>query len=106
MLLFAITELLFGVLEEIELGLWQASLLFILGYVSLYTLSPRFVLSIRELYAHDARRGNEVDTGFGLSSRCDAGVSTIAFADVEPGHDEELDSIEEIARGDGPTQTE
>ncbi|KAG9316039.1 hypothetical protein JVU11DRAFT_3702 [Chiua virens] len=38
--------------------------------VPLYTLSPRFIISIRELHAHDlqGRRGSGIDTGFGLSA--------------------------------------
>ena len=60
-------------------------MLFILEYVPMFTLSPRFILSIRELYARDVqgRRGEGIDTGFGLSSVRGAGNSAIVFADVE-----------------------
>lgn len=47
------------------------------------SLTPRFIISVRELYAHDVQgtRG-EIDTGFGLSFSGRAG-ETMAFADVE-----------------------
>ena len=52
----------------------------------MFTLSPRFILSIREMHAHDvqARRGSGIDTGFGLSvSGRDAVEAVPVFADVE-----------------------
>ncbi|KAF8124550.1 hypothetical protein EV363DRAFT_1540282 [Boletus edulis] len=60
------------------------------AYVFLYTLTPRFVMNIRELYVLDTQgRGDiHIDTGFGLSSRVgrDIGgsttIGTIAFAEV------------------------
>ena len=56
--------------------------------IALYTLTPRFVMNIRELYAVDiqGRCGGDIDTGFGLSSRAGRSVGgmttigTIAFA--------------------------
>ncbi|KAI9459538.1 hypothetical protein HD554DRAFT_1616316 [Boletus coccyginus] len=61
---------------------WQ--LLIILQYVPMYILTPRFMLSIRELYARDVqgRRGEGIDTGFGLLSSSRG--TAIMFADVEP----------------------
>jgi len=59
---------------------WQWMLLFFLGYVPLYTLVPRFIVSIREMYARDVqgRCGGGIDTGFGLLSYDrDAGGTTI-----------------------------
>lgn len=45
-----------------------ASLLLILEYVPVFTLIPRFIMSIGELYARDVqgRRGGGFDTGIGL----------------------------------------
>ena len=78
---------------------WMVYLLGILEYVLVFTLSPRFILSIRELYAHDVqgRRGEGIDTGFGLSTGCGAGRSAIMFADVE--QNEESEHVEEVPRG-------
>ena len=56
-------------------------------------MSPRFIISIRELYDRDLRgRWNGIDSGFGVLSRAiaseDVIVSVIAFADVNPGQEE------------------
>ncbi|KAF8135142.1 hypothetical protein EV363DRAFT_1396592 [Boletus edulis] len=70
----------------------QTILLVILEYVPIYTLTPRFILSIREMYARDVRGRHEgIDTGFGLSFS-NSEVATMAFA--IGGQDEELDNIE------------
>lgn len=63
----------------------RADLLFILENVPMYTLTPRFILSIREMYARDVqgRREGGIDTGFGLSLSSRDADATIAFADVE-----------------------
>ena len=61
------------------------------------TLIPWFIMSIRELHAHDVqgRRGEGIDSGFDLSTSVrDAGGAPMVFADVEDR--EELDGIEEI----------
>ena len=71
---------LLSVLGKLRSGEWQWVMLFLLGYVPLFTLVPRFIVSIREMYACDVqgRRGGGIDTGFGLSSfGCDAGGTTI-----------------------------
>ncbi|KAF8552125.1 hypothetical protein OG21DRAFT_1486466 [Imleria badia] len=80
-------------------GGWQGYLLYILAYVPMYTLTPRFILSIRELYARDVRgRGGEgIDTGFGLLS---AGRGAdMVFADIEL--NEGLEEDVQGGRGDG-----
>ena len=71
----------------------------------MFTLSPRFILSIRELYARDVqgRRGEGIDTGFGLSSGRGAGRSAFAFADVE--QNEGSEDIEEVPRGVATTSS-
>ena len=64
-------------------GVWQGFLLYILAYVPMCTLTPRFILSIRELYARDVqgRRGEGIDSGFGLLATVGTAME---FADVEP----------------------
>ncbi|KAF8552029.1 hypothetical protein OG21DRAFT_1486496 [Imleria badia] len=60
----------------------RQTLLLILEYVPMYTLTPRFILSIRELYARDVRRGGRIDTGFGVSlSGSDTEGTAIVFVD-------------------------
>jgi len=86
---------------------WQGILLFLLQYVPLFTLIPRFILSIREMYARDVhgRRGSGIDTGFGLSSSGrDAGGTAVVFADVE--QDEDLECVGEASMEVGTTQPE
>ena len=63
-------------------GGWRLLLLLALEYVPIYTLAPRFILSIRETYARDTRgRREDIDTGFGLaSSGRDVTVQTMVFA--------------------------
>lgn len=55
-----------------------------LSSIALFTLSPRFILSVRELYIRDAQRQRQtnsgVDTGFGLSG---LSRSIISFANRE-----------------------
>ena len=75
------------------------TLLFIAEFVPMYTLTPRFVMSIRELYARDAQKGvhcgGGIDTGFGLSSpSCGTCGTRILFADVE---EHELEGIDELS---------
>ncbi|KAH0836668.1 hypothetical protein J3R83DRAFT_8388 [Lanmaoa asiatica] len=68
----------------------------------MYTLTPRFILSVRELYARDVqgRRGEGVDTGFGLPSAGRGAVGTaMVFVDVEP--DEGLEEDVQGRCGDG-----
>ena len=74
---------------------WQLMLLNAVQYVPLFSLIPRFIISLRELYARDVegRRsgaGGGIDTGFGLSS---SSGTAILFADFE--ESEELELIQE-----------
>ena len=87
-----------GASGKLPTGGWQLDLLTILQCVPIFTLSPRFILSIRELYARDVqgRRGEAIDTGFGLSSGCGAGGTAIVFADVE--QKEGSEAVEEVPR--------
>ena len=63
---------------------WQPYLLYILEYVPMYTLTPRFIISIRETYARDVQvsRGDGIDTGFGLPSGRGLVGTAMMFADV------------------------
>jgi hypothetical protein len=84
-------------------GGWQLVPLVILEYVPIYTLTPRFILNLRELYARDVRgrREGKVDTGFGLSSPGPDGM-VMVFADA--GQNEGLGDIEEMLMEVGTTQ--
>ena len=66
-------------------------------YVPAFTLVPRLILSLRELYARDlqGRRGSEIDTAFGLAlaPARDALASTIVFADGGESEDEEQGEV-------------
>ncbi|KAF8119663.1 hypothetical protein EV363DRAFT_1196355 [Boletus edulis] len=63
--------------------------------VVFYTVIPRFVISIRELYDRDIRGRFHVDTGFGavsrLNSDLDTTVSVVVFADVNRGDTDDLE---------------
>ena len=95
--LFALVDIL-GTSGKLPTEGWQLLLLFILQSVPIYTLTPRFILSIRELYARDVqgRRSEGIDTEFGLSlsGRGAASGTAIVFVDVE--QNEMLDGVEEI----------
>lgn len=85
-------------------GGWQWLLLLILEYVPIFTLTPRFILNIRELYTHDGqgRLGEGIDTGFGLSSSGRGAVGTaMVFANAE--QNEGSDDTEEIRMEDRAT---
>lgn len=77
-----------GILGTIPEG-WISQVLLVAADVPLYTLTPKFVMNIRELYVLDTqgRCDHDIDTGFGLSSSAARGVGgtatvgTIAFAE-------------------------
>ena len=61
--------------------------------ILLFTMLPRFMVGIRELYDRDSHRDCQgIDSGFGILSRPATGenqtVSAIAFADITPGQPE------------------
>ena len=75
----------------------QLIVIAVLQYVPILTQAPRFIMGIRELHAHDVqgRRGDGIDTGFGLSSsNRGAGEMAVMFSDV--GRIGGLEDIEEI----------
>jgi len=61
---------------------WQLIVTVIVQYVPVFTLTPRFILSIRELHMRDVegRRGSGFDSGFGLSSTSRTAVRSVVFA--------------------------
>ena len=76
---------------------WQLISLAILEAVPIYTLTPRFIMSVRELYTRDiqGRCVSGFDSGFGLSlASRDAVGTAITFADIE--ENEVLGDVEEM----------
>lgn len=76
-------------------GWWSLS--YVAEYLPPIILVPRFMLSLRALFARNVqgRRGSDVDAAFGLSSgSVHAAASTIVFADS--GQNEELEHHEEM----------
>ena len=74
------------------------TLLNILEVVPLFTLTPRFIISIRELYARDVqcRRGEGIDTRFGLTSGRGTVEAAMVFASA--GQNEGPEDTEEVPR--------
>ena len=71
-----------------------------------HTLTPRFIMNIRELYALDTQGHCDIDTGFGLSAsgagRGAGGTATIGtIAFVEGGEIGGSNDGEEIATAEG-----
>ena len=100
-LLLILIELL-NVYGYVPIDGWQFDLMLMLQYVPMFTLTPRFILSIRELYALDVqgRRGGGVDTGFGLSlSGREADETRRVFANVEQNEGLSVEDVEEILTG-------
>ena len=74
-----------------------------LDYVPVFTLTPRFILSVRALYARDLQGRLEpcrMDTEFGFMSvsASSARRTTLVFADVDQS-EEGLEQDEEIPMG-------
>ena len=73
--------------------------------IPIFTLVPRFMLNLRELYARDlrGRRGSEIDTAFGLtlaSTHC-AVTSANMFPDAGQNEGEEIQIEEREIRNAG-----
>jgi len=73
----------------------------ILAVIPISTLTPRFILNMREMYARSVygRRGHGIDTGFGLTALSShmTSRSSIVFADGEGlGHDSEDIPVQRI----------
>jgi hypothetical protein len=95
--------LLFSLVNELAawgnltLAGWQLIVFALVQYVPMFALTPRFIMSIRELHAHDVqgRRGSGIDTGFGLSSSS-AGTGGIPIMFADAGRIEGFEDLEEI----------
>ncbi|KAF8442220.1 hypothetical protein L210DRAFT_3759725 [Boletus edulis BED1] len=79
---------------------WQLIVTVIIQYVPVFTLTPRFIMSLRELHMRDVegRRGNGIDSGFGLSSgsRTAVTVRSEVFAGFRD--DATLEDVEMVPR--------
>ena len=94
---------------DIPVDGWRLILVGVVELIPLYTLVPRFILSLRKLYVRDlpGRRGNEIDTAFGSTPAFGRGAvaSTMVFADAEQNegleHGEEMEMEEWESHGAG-----
>lgn len=97
MLAYVLSDLLASSGIRVNPG-WPLTLHLVVEFIPAITLVPRFILSLRKLYAHDllGRRGNNIDTAFGLASASghSTDVSTVMFADA--GQNEGLEPVEEV----------
>ena len=79
---------------------WRILLLETMESIPTYTLVPRFILSLRALYARDlqGRRGSEsnIDIAFGFTSAFGHGVAASAIVFVGDGQNEGLEQEEEM----------
>ena len=86
---FSITVIL---LDQPALNISVTNLLQLTAFTTITPLIPRFIISVRALYDRDTRGRLQVDTGFGALGRSvdyeNALVSTIAFADRNPGEEQ------------------
>ncbi|KAF8126822.1 hypothetical protein EV363DRAFT_1173633 [Boletus edulis] len=88
---------------------WVQPVLLSASTIVLYTLAPRFVINLRELYVRDTqgRLDRDIDTAFGLSSGVRRGVGgtttigTIAFVHGTSEDGEEMTTTAERAEGGG-----
>ena len=83
---FSISNIL---LDQPALDFFVINILQLTAFATIVPLIPRFIISVREIYDRDTHGRLQVDTGFGASGRSVNGenalVSTIAFADRDPG---------------------
>ena len=77
---------------------WGAIPLALAQLIPPYTLVPRFILSLRKLYARDlrGRRGSDIDTAFGFTSVFSHGVDVNAIVFADGGQNKGLEQGEEI----------
>ena len=81
---------------------WHVVLLLALEWVPTFALTPRFILGIRKLYAHDVQRGRGegIDTGFGLSLP-GGGPLEMATGFLNAERNVGLEGVELSRRGEG-----
>lgn len=75
------------------------TVLFVACNVPVFTLAPRFILSIRALYARDLRYRQDygIDTGFGFSSLSNPSAGGTAMVFADDGRSEKSERDEEMA---------
>ena len=82
-------------------------LFWVMSSIPVVTLVPRFILSLRKLYARDlgGRHGSEIDVAFGFTSTFGHGAdaSVIMFADG--GQNDGLEQGEEIQMEERETRS-
>lgn len=94
-LVWSLLDVLYDTTSIIHGG-WSTALL-ILEFVPQFTLTPRFILSLRALYARNVQggQGSDIDTAFGFTSAPGHGtVGTIVFADAEQNEGAEQEEIQ------------
>lgn len=89
-----------GTEGEIPTEGWGMILATILANVPLYTLMPRFIMNVRELYARNIQGDcvSGIDTGFGLSSLYGSGAGEVGMVFADAQLNEEMNDIEEVPR--------
>ena len=102
-LMYSIIDLTFYA-DSLSVDEWWMVLL-VAQVAPMFTLVPRFILNLRELYAHDlqGRRGSNIDTAFGLTSASSHGpvASVIMFAEDGQNEGEEIQMEERDIRSAG-----
>lgn len=103
--LFALIDIL-NLWQKLPTAGWWV-LLTAVQHVPVFALTPRFILSVRALYANQLRgryRTRDIDTEFGFTSGNGLGVreTTVVFAGVgmTQSEEDELDQGEEIQLGE------
>ena len=96
MLLYAAVNVMFDTANIPIDGWWI--LLLVAQNIPMFTLVPRFILNLRELYAHDlqGRCGSDIDIAFGLTSASCYGPVTSAIMFADGGHSDGEEQSEEI----------
>ncbi|KAF8452681.1 hypothetical protein L210DRAFT_3519359, partial [Boletus edulis BED1] len=91
---------------KVPLPVWGALPVGILENVPVFTLTPRFILSLRALYAREGQ-GRGIDSEFGFTSVDVRSVGGIAFARADAGQSEEdvLEPDEDIQLVERETQS-
>lgn len=82
---------------------WQAIPMAFVTFIPMPTLTPRFVLNMRELYARNVRggRGSGIDSGFGLSALSGHGASRSEIVFADGGQNEDRERGEEMPMEEG-----
>ena len=96
-LAYALVDIL-GTTGSLSTDGWWPILIGMMEYIPPYTLVPRFILSLRALYARDlqGRRGSDIDTAFGLTSASSHGTVTSVIMFMDARQNEGLEQGEEI----------